>query len=76
MDGHILLSVNEGFDRLQRKLVALNVGEAIRASDAAAESGLSEDVCRAILRGLERAGLMTHHGNDVFERRGLDLMNA
>ena len=76
MDGQILLSVNEGFDRLQRKIVALGVGDEIRASDAAAETGLSEEVCRAVLCGLERAGLMTHHDKDVFERRPLDLMNA
>jgi hypothetical protein len=75
-DGHIILSVNEGFDRLQRKIVALSVGEEIRASDAAAETGLSKEVCRAVLCGLERAGLMTHHDEDVFERCPLDLMNA
>ena len=76
MNGHILLSVNEGFDRLQRMIVALNVGQEIRASHAAAETGLSEEVCRAVLSGLERAGLMTHHDQDVFERCALDLMNT
>jgi len=76
MDGPIILSVNEGFDRLQRKLVALSVGEEIRASDAAAETGLSEDVCRAVLCGLERAGLMTHRDEDLFERRPLGQTNG
>ena len=76
MDGHIILSINEGFDRLQRRLVALSVGEEIRASDAAAETGLSEEVCRAVLCGLERAGLMTHRDEDLFERRPLDSINA
>jgi hypothetical protein len=76
MDGPLILSINEGFDRLQRRLVALSVGEEIRASDAAAETGLSEEVCRAVLCGLERAGLMTHHDEDLFERRPLDSVNA
>jgi hypothetical protein len=76
MDDPTILSVNEGFDRLQRKLVGLSVGEEIRASDVAAETGLSEEVCRAVLCGLERAGLMTHLDEDLFERRPLDPANS
>jgi hypothetical protein len=60
----ISISVNEGFDRLQRRLLAMNVGDTLRAEDAADESGLSPDMCRAVLVGLERAGLMTRERAD------------
>ena len=53
------ISVNHGFDRLQRILVTMSVGDEISPSGAAEETGLSEEVCRAVFAGLERAGLMT-----------------
>jgi hypothetical protein len=68
---HLVLSVHDGFDRLQRRLVAMQVGDAICAADAAEESGLSEEVCRAVLAGLERAGLMAQKGGGTFIRRRL-----
>jgi len=73
---HITLSVNEGFDRLQRLLLAMNVGDTLRPFDAAEETGLTADVCRAVLQGLERAGLMTHEQEDCFIRRTLDVLES
>ncbi len=70
------ISVNHGFDRLQRILTTMNVGDEISASAAAEETGLSEEVCRAVLTGLERAGLMTHGADDRFTRCSLDLMKS
>jgi DNA-binding IclR family transcriptional regulator len=68
--------VNEGFDRLQRLLLAMRIGEELRASDAADVTGLSREVCHAVLSGLERAGLMTHEDEDRFTRRSLDLIES
>jgi hypothetical protein len=72
----VTVSVNEGFDRLQRRLLAMNVGDALRPPDAAEETGLTEDVCRAVLEGLERAGLMTHEHEDRFVRRTLEMQES
>ena len=72
----ISLSVDEGFDRLQRRLLAMRVGDNMRPGDVACETGLSTDVCRSVLLGLERAGLMTRpeaDDQDYFVRRRLDL---
>jgi hypothetical protein len=69
--GNLVVSVHEGFDRLQRRLVAMEVGDAICAADAAEESGLSEEVCSAVLAGLERAGLMAQNTGGKFIRRRL-----
>jgi hypothetical protein len=67
------ISVSEGFDRLQRRLLAMQVGDEVRPGDAADESGLSPEVCMAVLLGLERAGLMMRAGQDRFVRRRLEL---
>jgi hypothetical protein len=72
MDG----TVNHGFDRLQRILVTMRVGDNISTTGAAEQTGLSEDVCRAVLAGLERAGLMTQGPDDRFTRCRLDLMKS
>ena len=50
---------DDGFDRFQQILLQMNVGEQLRPDEAAKHTGLTEDTCRAVLRGLERAGLMT-----------------
>lgn len=71
------VSVNEGFDRLQRLLLAMHVGDELRPREAADETGLSPELCRAVLLGLERAGLMSRcddERDDRFVRRALDLM--
>jgi hypothetical protein len=73
---HVTLSVHDGFDRLQRILVSMRIGDEIHPASAAEETGLSEDVCRAVLSGLERAGLMAHESEDRFVRRPLDVMNT
>jgi DNA-binding GntR family transcriptional regulator len=73
---HLTLSVHEGFDRLQRRLVAMHIGETIRPAEAAEETGLSVEVCRAVFTGLERAGLMTTDHNDCFTRSPLDLAKS
>jgi hypothetical protein len=70
---HLSLSVHEGFDRLQRRIVAMQIGDTISPIDAADETGLPVDVCRAVFTGLERAGLMTADHNDRFTRSTLDL---
>src|SRR3954466_11874234 len=67
------LSVNEGFDRLQRMLLAMGIGDQVRPGDASDESGLSPEICLAVLVGLERAGLMSRGDEDRFVRRRLDL---
>ncbi len=77
MDQHAMeIDVNHGFDRLQRILMTMQVGEAISAPAAAEETGLSEEVCRAVLAGLERAGLMTREDQDRFIRCSLDLLKS
>ncbi len=68
------LSTSEGFDRLQRLLLAMHTGEELRASEAATVTGLSSEICRTVFEGLSRAGLMAHQHDDVFVRRSLDLM--
>jgi hypothetical protein len=65
-------TVHAGFDRFQELLLAMRVGDELRASDAARLTGLSHDVCRSVLEGLKRAGLMTHQGEDRFVRKTLD----
>lgn len=70
------ITINHGFDRLQRILTTMNVGEELSPAGAAEESGLSEEVCRAVLTGLERAGLMTRASDDRFKRCSLDLMKT
>jgi DNA-binding IclR family transcriptional regulator len=70
------ISVNQGFDRLQRILTTMNVGDDISPAAAAEQTGLSEDVCRAMLNGLERAGLMTRESDERFTRCTLDLLKT
>ena len=70
------ISVNQGFDRLQRILTTMNVGDDISPANAAEQTGLSEEVCRAMLAGLERAGLMTQSRNERFTRCTLDLLKT
>ena len=66
-------SVNEGFDRLQELLLAMRIGDEVRPGDASDETGLSPELCLAVLVGLERAGLMARRGNDRFVRRTLEF---
>jgi hypothetical protein len=67
------LSVNEGFDRLQALLLAMHIGDELRPVQAADETGLSPELCLAVLVGLERAGLMARRDSDRFVRRTLDF---
>jgi len=69
----ISISVNEGFDRLQRRLLDMQVGDILRPADAAEETGLPAETCLAVLAGLEKAGLMTRNGADRFVRRRLEM---
>ena len=69
-------SVQEGFDRFQHLLFAMLPGDQFRPKDAAEICGLSEDVCRTVFKGLERAGMMTHERGDRFVRKTLDLQAA
>jgi DNA-binding IscR family transcriptional regulator len=68
--------VNEGFDRLQDFLLAMHVGDEVRVTDAADASGLSPETCRAVLTGLEKAGLMRHISGELFARRALDFLGS
>ncbi len=65
-------SADQGFDRLQEMLLSMRIGEELRASEAARQSGLSERICREVLLGLERAGLMARQDEDRFIRRTSD----
>lgn len=67
-------NVTEAFDKLQEMLLGLHVGDELRVSEAARASGLSEQVCQAMLEGLERAGLMAQADSDRFVRRRLDFI--
>ena len=70
------VTVNHGFDRLERILLTMTVGDDISPAGAAEQTGLSEAVCRAVFAGLERAGLMTYGPGDCFTRCSLDLMKS
>ena len=70
------INVNHGFDRFQRILTTMNVGDDISPADAAEQTGLTQEVCRAVLAGLERAGLMTSGPQERFTRCTLDLMKT
>jgi hypothetical protein len=67
-------AIQAGFDRFQNLLLAMRAGDELRASEAARLTGLSHDVCRSVLEGLQRAGLMTHRGEDLFVRKTLDTV--
>jgi DNA-binding IclR family transcriptional regulator len=68
--------VNEGFDRLQRLLLAMRAGDDLTAADAAEVTGLNESVCLAVLEGLVRAGLMAQESDNRFVRKSLDLTSS
>jgi DNA-binding IclR family transcriptional regulator len=72
----ISLSVNEGFDRLQRLLLAMRAGDELTAADAAQVTGLNEPLCRAMLEGLQRAGLMAQERDGRFVRKPLELIDT
>jgi DNA-binding IclR family transcriptional regulator len=61
-------STNDPFDRLEQLLLRMNIGEELRPDEASRQTGLTEDTCRAVLRGLERAGLMTLGHDDHYVR--------
>jgi hypothetical protein len=63
---------DEGFDRFQRMLLEMRAGDQVRASEASHACGLSEDICRTVLEGLERAGLMRRSCDDLFVRKTLE----
>lgn len=69
-------SVNDGFDRFQRFLLAMHIGDEVNATDAASLTGLAPEMCRAVLEGLTRAGLMTHQTGDRFVRCSLDCLGV
>lgn len=62
---------NDAFDRLERRLLAMRVGDTLHPMDAADETGLAPETCRAVLLGLERAGLMTRENGDRFVRQSI-----
>jgi DNA-binding IclR family transcriptional regulator len=66
----------DGFERFRQLLFAMRTGDELRASDASHVCGLSESVCRTVLEGLERGGLMTRQHGDRFVRRTLDVSAA
>ena len=70
------ISTSECFDRLQRLLLAMKVGDELCVSDAAKLSGLDQRVCLAMLEGLERAGLMTRVDAIRFVRCALDAVST
>lgn len=67
-------SLNDGFDRLQRLLLAMRAGDEVDCSEAARLSGLSPQICRTVFEGLTRAGLMSHESNDRFVRRSMNVV--
>lgn len=67
-------SVNEGVDRLQRLLLAMHNGDKVLPCEVAQFSGPREQLCRAVLEGLTRAGLMSHDQDDRFVLRPLNVM--
>ncbi len=69
-------NANEAFDRLQQLLLTLRVGDELRIADAAQATGLAEHMCRAMLEGLARAGLMTQVDDDRFVRCALDVLGT
>jgi hypothetical protein len=64
---------DEAFDRLERLLVSMRVGDELFVPDVVRLTGLSEEVCSKMLTGLTRAGLMSCKSERLFVRRPLDL---
>jgi hypothetical protein len=69
-------SIQDGFDRFQQLLFDMQPGDESTPKEASYSCGLSEDVCRSVFEGLERAGMMTHGHGDRFIRKTLDLEAA
>jgi DNA-binding IclR family transcriptional regulator len=69
-------SLNDGLDRLQQILLDMRHGDELACAEAARRSGLNPAVCRTVLEGLARAGLMSHESNDRFVRRTLDALTS
>jgi hypothetical protein len=63
---------NEGFDRLQRLLLAMRTGDALRPAEASQLTGLTEQICTVALKRLTTAGLMSLEADGRFVRRTLD----
>lgn len=63
---------DEGFERLQRLLLAMRAGDDLKPADAARVSGLSERVCQSVLERLARAGLMAPASDGRYVRRTHD----
>jgi hypothetical protein len=74
--GYLNESLNDGLDRLQRILLEMRHGDELACHEAARLSGLNQDVCRTVLEGLTRAGLMSHESDDRFVRRTLDAFTT
>ena len=70
--GYLNESLNDGLDRLQQVLLEMRHGDSLACEEAARLSGLNEKVCRTVLEGLTRAGLLSQEPNDRFVRRTLD----
>jgi len=70
------LTVNEGFDRLERLLLAMHAGDTLSVADTASVTGLAERTCLAVFEGLERAGLMARGEDGVFVRKTLDVLQS
>ena len=66
------LTTNDSFDRLEELLLRMEIGEQLRPDEAARQTGLTEATCRAVLSGLERAGLMTLGDDDHYIRCKLE----
>jgi hypothetical protein len=69
-------SLNDGFDRLQRLLLQMRDGDELLCAEAARVSGLNLGICRAVLEGLTRAGLMSHEADDRFVRRSMTMATS
>jgi hypothetical protein len=67
-------NADDGFERLQVMLLAMRAGDAVRIGEAAAVSGLSEDICRTALEALAQIGLMTYERDGRFVRRTLAVV--
>jgi hypothetical protein len=74
--GYFNESLNDGLDRLQRLLLEMRNGDELGCDEAARLSGLNPDVCRTVLEGLTRAGLMSQEPGDRFVRRTLDAFTS
>jgi DNA-binding IclR family transcriptional regulator len=74
--GHFNESLNDGLDRLQRLLLEMRHGDELACDEAARLSGLNQEVCRTVLQGLTRAGLMSQESDDRFVWCTLDAFTS